>query len=86
MEKTLISATLNICHTKTIRVTVTKICSYFKYNVKNCMLFFKVSPVNSTTVIEVNPPQYENIVTVLSIASEVFNAEPQKINIQFLII
>ena len=84
--KTLISVTLNLCHTKTIEGRVTKIRSYLKHIVKNCMLIFWVSTVNRTAIIEVKPPQYENIVTILSIASKVFNAETRKINIQFLII
>ena len=58
MEKTLISVTLNICHAKTIGGTVTKICSYLKHIVKNCVLIFWVSTVNNNAVIEVKLPQF----------------------------
>ena len=84
--ETLISATLNICHTKTITGTVTKMYSDFNHIIKNCMLIFRVSALNIFDAIDKIVTIFSYCGGFTSIMAVLFTVETQKINIQFLTI
>ena len=75
MEKTLISATLNICHTKTIRDTVTKICSGLNHIIKHCMLISRGSALNTSDVIDETVTIFSYCGGFISITGVLFTGE-----------